>query len=80
LNSSTRNVSAGEFLRLKKGKVTMENTHNNAPIILAVVGHCDPLFLEEIKHSIETIPHFKVVFVKTSHGKLYIVGEQEEMK
>ena len=46
-------------------------------IVLAVVGHCHPVFLQDIKNKIETIPHFKVIFLKTSQGKLYIVGEED---
>jgi hypothetical protein len=55
----------------------MQEGYDNTPIVLAVVGHCDPLFLDQIKQTIESLPHFKIVFVKTSHGKLYIVGEQQ---
>jgi nitrate reductase NapAB chaperone NapD len=55
----------------------MQEGYDNTPIVLAVVGHCDPLFLDQIKQTIESLPHFKVVFVKTSHGKLFIVGEQK---
>ncbi len=53
----------------------MENKNNDTPVVLAVVGHCNPFFLEEIKQAIERLPHFKVVFIKTSAGKLYIMGE-----
>lgn len=54
----------------------MENTKQEK-IVLAVVGHCNPDFIQQIKNTIETIPHFKVIFLKTSQGKLYIVGEGE---
>jgi len=51
------------------------NSSNQEKIVLAVVGHCHSMFLEQIKRTIETIPHFKPIFFKTSQGKLYIVGE-----
>ena len=44
-------------------------------IVLAVVGHCDPLFLQQIKDSIQSIPHFKAVFIKTSYDRLFIIEE-----
>jgi hypothetical protein len=46
-------------------------------IVLAVVGHCDPLFLNQIKQTIQNIPHFKSIFFKTSYQKLFIFGEGE---
>ena len=55
----------------------MSRPTDQEKIVLAVVGHCNPLFLQHIKNTIETIPHFKVIYLKTSSGKIYIVGEGE---
>lgn len=41
-------------------------------ITIGFVGHCPILALSEIKTTIEKIPSFKLVFFKTSSGKLWI--------
>lgn len=49
----------------------MEDTHS-IPIILAVVGHVDPLSLQDVLWQIQSIKGFKVVFSKTSSKKLWV--------
>lgn len=56
----------------------MNNFCTEKPIVLAVVGHVDPIFLKEVHEYLENIPNFRLVFFKTSHGKLFIVeGEKQ---
>lgn len=54
------------------------NLQPNQKIVIGVVGHADPLFLGQVKQAIESIPHFRVVFLKESQGKLFIFREDTQ--
>ena len=56
----------------------MLNNHYDTPIVIGFIGHVHPIFLEEVKTKVETIPHLKIVFYKESSGKLWIVSGDEK--
>jgi len=45
----------------------------NAPVVVGVIGHSNIDFLADIKHTLETLDGFKIIYFKTSSEKLYIV-------
>jgi len=53
----------------------MEN-HSNTPIVIGVIGHVNPKFLEEVREEIKAITNLKVIFFKESNGKLWVVSEE----
>lgn len=57
--------------------MTETNNHADAPVVLGLIGHVRPLFLEDVKKEIEKVPHFKLIFSKESSGKLWIVGDEK---
>lgn len=45
----------------------------NAPVVVGIIGHSDIDFLPEIKHTLEHLDGFKIIYFKTSSEKLYIM-------
>jgi len=45
----------------------------NAPVVVGIIGHSDIDLLPEIKHTLENLNGFKIIYFKTSSEKLFIL-------
>ena len=44
----------------------------NPPVTIGLVGHCQFEDLQQLKRTLENISGFKIIFFRTSSGKLWI--------
>lgn len=55
-----------------EGKTRQNKTGFTTIVTVGVVGHCPIETLQELKHLLEALDSFDMVFFKTSSGKLWI--------
>ena len=55
---------------------TIDFSIEHNPIVVGVVAHVDPLFLKDFEKIIRRLDFVKVIFIKQSNGKLWLVEEE----